>query len=135
MIFLDTSYLLALVDPRDELHERALAWADVLNDRLLTTEQVLLECVNAFSAPIERPRANTIVGYLRTSRSVEFTSSSAELLDAGLQLHQNRPDKSWSLTDCISFIVMQQRGVNRALSSDPHVEQAGFEALLRRSPP
>ena len=114
---------------------RALAWLNIVNERLLATEQVLLECVNAFSAPIERPRAAAIINYLRTSPSVEFVFSSVELFDAGLELHQNRPDKSWSLTDCISFVVMQRRRLTRALSSDHHFEQAGFEALLRRDPP
>jgi predicted nucleic acid-binding protein len=52
----------------------------------------------------------------------------------GLSLHQSRPDKHWSLTDCISFVVMQDRAVQQALAFDYHFEQAGFEALLRRDP-
>jgi predicted nucleic acid-binding protein len=53
----------------------------------------------------------------------------------GLELHSRRADKEWSLTDCISFFVMQERGIHQALAHDHHFEQAGFEALLRRDPP
>ena len=55
--------------------------------------------------------------------------------DRALKLHADRPDKFWSLTDCITFTVMQQRRITRALAYDHHFEQAGFEALLRRDPP
>lgn len=57
-----------------------------------------------------------------------------ELFEAGLQLYQQRPDKEWALTDCISFHVMQERGLTNALAYDHHFEQAGFVALLRRDP-
>ena len=60
--------------------------------------------------------------------------ASADLFDAGMTLHRDRPDKQWSLTDCISFIVMEHRQLDRALTPDHHFEQAGFKALLRRDP-
>lgn len=132
MIFLDTGYLLALFDPADQLHERATSWSRVLRERCLLTEYVLWECVNAFSDPAERRKAHLLVSFLRSDPGFEMVSASAELFEAGLQLHRDRPDKSWSLTDCISFLVMQQRGINRALAYDEHFEQAGFVALLRQ---
>jgi predicted nucleic acid-binding protein len=49
----------------------------------------------------------------------------------GIQLYDSRPDKQWSLTDCISFVVMQDRGIVEALTGDHHFEQAGFTALLK----
>jgi len=64
-----------------------------------------------------------------------LVDASPELFSAGLSLHKLRPDKYWSLTDCISFVVMEQRNLHRALALDNHFEQAGFEALLRRDPP
>jgi predicted nucleic acid-binding protein len=64
-----------------------------------------------------------------------FIPASPELFADGLRLHHERPDKEWSLTDCISFHVMRERGITRALAYDIHFEQAGFEALLRRDPP
>jgi predicted nucleic acid-binding protein len=53
------------------------------------------------------------------------------LYDAGIELYRLRPDKDWSLTDCISFVVMAKRGISAALPADRHFEQAGFTALLK----
>jgi predicted nucleic acid-binding protein len=71
---------------------------------------------------------------IRSDRNIEVIPASTELFEAGLQLHAQRPDKEWSLTDCISFVVMQRRGITSALAYDHHFEQAGFEVLLRRDP-
>jgi predicted nucleic acid-binding protein len=134
MIFIDTGYLLALVSPRDALHGRAHAWAGVVTEPLIVTEYVLWETVNALSMPLDRPKAHAIIARLRAATDCEMTAASGELLEAGLQLHAQRPDKEWSLTDCISFLIMEQRALRRALTPDHHFEQAGFEALLRRDP-
>jgi predicted nucleic acid-binding protein len=64
----------------------------------------------------------------------DLVPASPPLFEAGLQLHAGRTDKEWSLTDCISFVVMQRRGISRALTPDRHFEQASFEALMRRDP-
>jgi hypothetical protein len=135
MIFLDTNYFLALVNPRDYLHQQAQAWAQVLTEPLLVTEYVLLEVFNTLSALRDRPKAHAILVQLDAASDCERVSASAELFQAGVKLHAGRPDKEWSLTDCISFVVMERRGVTRALTYDRHFEQAGFEALLRRDPP
>jgi predicted nucleic acid-binding protein len=135
MIFVDTSYLLALANPRDSLHARAQAWAGALNEPCVLTDYVLCEMVNALSMPVNRPKAHLIVGQVRSSRDCERVPASLELFDAGLHLHAKRTDKEWSLTDCLSFLVMESRGITRALTYDRHFEQAGFEALLRRDPP
>jgi hypothetical protein len=101
----------------------------------VVTEYVLWETVNALSKPVDRPKAHLLVRHIRSVGSYEFLPASAELLEAGLGLHAERPDKEWSLTDCISLIVMHERGLTRALAYDHHFEQAGLEALLRRDPP
>jgi uncharacterized protein len=135
MIFVDTGYLLALVNPRDTLHERAQAWAKAVTEPLVVTEYVLWEMVNALSMPADRPKAHAIITRLRSASDCEVIAASAELFEAGLRLHAERHDKEWSLTDCVSFLVMQRRATTRALAHDHHFEQAGFEALLRRDPP
>jgi hypothetical protein len=56
--------------------------------------------------------------------------SSNELFAAGVELYATRPDKEWSLTDCISFVVMEREGLTDALTGDRHFEQAGFKVLL-----
>ncbi len=70
---------------------------------------------------------------LETSARTEIVFVGENLWCAGWDLYGNRPDKSWSLTDCISFVVMDRRGIRDALTNDRHFEQAGFKALLRTS--
>jgi predicted nucleic acid-binding protein len=103
---------------------------------MLVTEYVLWECVNFLSRPPHRASAHAIVHWA-LSDSV-WLPASPTLLEAGLALHRTRPDKEWSLTDCVSFHVMGERGergLTGALAYDGHFEQAGFEALLRLDPP
>lgn len=134
MIFADTGFFIAQLKARDALHERAVAWSQMANEPLLTTEYVLIEVADALSAPLNRARFHTFLGFLRRSSKCEIVSASPALFEAGLQLHAARPDKEWSLTDCISFVVMRERALERAFAYDHHFEQAGFEALLRREP-
>jgi len=134
MIFADTGYFIAQIQTRDELHERAVRWSQHANEPLLTTEYVLVEVADALSAPLNRARLHTFLAFLRRSSKCAIIPASPQLFEAGLQLHAARPDKEWSLTDCISFVVMRERGVSRALAYDHHFEQAGFEPLLRREP-
>jgi predicted nucleic acid-binding protein len=132
MIFVDTGYLLAQAKPRDALHERATAWTAALREPLLTTEFVLVELADGLSSPFDRAKLHATLDYLRRLNTCEIVPASSALFERGLQLHAARGDKKWSLTDCISFVVMQERGIPRALAYDHHFEQAGFEALLWR---
>jgi len=134
MIFLDTGYFIAVLNPHDALHVRAEGWSALLQEPLLVTEYVVWETVNFFSAAPDRPKARAFMQYLRSARDCKVVQATPQLLDAGLKLHAERADKDWSLTDCISFVVMDQEGIARALAYDLHFEQAGFEALLRRDP-
>ncbi len=134
MTFVDTGYFLALFNPRDPLHARAVAWSEHLKGRFVVTEHVLWECVNAFSKPDNRSTAQALAEYIQSERGGELIYASRELLVAGMSLHRQRLDKEWSLTDCISFHVMGQRRLTEALAHDLHFEQAGFDALLRRDP-
>src|SRR5262245_38611219 len=81
------------------------------------------------------PKVHAFLGFVRTASGYEIVPASAALFAKGLHLHEQRPDKEWSLTDCIWFVVLSDRGISRALTHDHHYEQAGFEALLRRDPP
>lgn len=133
MIFVDTGFLIALADPGDALHHRAMRWAGTPQP-LLVSEYVLVEVVNHFSHPGDRARGRAIVEMLTTSPDADVVWVSREWFEAGVTLHRDRPDKAWSLTDCVWFVVMEQRGVTRALAYDHHFEPAAFEALLRRDP-
>lgn len=135
MTFLDTSYLIALARQEDLLHKRAADWSRILPGPFLTTEYVLCEFVNAMSAPEDRPVAHLVLGQVGSHRRIAVVWVDRVLFEAGVNLHRQREDKRWSLTDCISFHVMEQHGVREALTHDHHFEQAGFRALLREEAP
>ncbi len=97
----------------------------------MTTSAVLLELGAALSRVAHRAGAMTIIRELQTDSHVEILNVGAELLEQGLALFEGRPDKEWSLTDCVSFEVMAQLQLTQALTADVHFEQAGFVALLR----
>lgn len=111
-----------------------MAWSRVIAEPLIATEYVLWECVNFLSSPSDREKAHVVANYLRSDSSVELVPASSELLDAGLRLHEARRDKSWSLTDCVSFEVMRRHRLTKALAADDDFVQAGFDALLLREP-
>src|SRR5713226_3416733 len=132
MIFLDTGFLIALADTRDDLHSRAMAWSAQVREPRVVTEYVLLETVNYFSDPADRPRVHSLVQHVKSKPGYLIVECNRGLFEAGLLLHLRSQDKAWSLTDCVSFMVMREHGIRQALAYDHHFEQAGFEALLRR---
>ena len=70
---------------------------------------------------------------LANDRRVTIVPAAQDLFEQGVDLFANRPDKDWSLTDCISFIVMQEYGLTEALTADHHFEQAGFKILIEQA--
>ncbi|GIK16804.1 MAG: hypothetical protein BroJett003_17680 [Planctomycetota bacterium] len=130
MIFLDTSFLAALFMKNDQWHERAQEWARRARPPFVTTEYVLIELADGLARPAWRPTFLRIHEALRKSADVQIVAQSPERFVSGLELYRSRADKAWSLTDCLSFTVMQERGCTEALSSDVHFIQAGFRALL-----
>jgi predicted nucleic acid-binding protein len=134
MIFVDTGYWIALFNARDELHQRAMHWASFLREPMVTTDLVLVETANYLTHCLERERLHTFMDAIPRTQAIEILAGSGELIEKGMRLHRSRPDKPWSLVDCVSFTVMEQRSIRRALAYDHHFEQAGFEALLRIEP-
>lgn len=130
--FLDTTYLLALLIPRDALHSRASDWREKLRRHsTLTTEYVLLEVLDALARRDARQAGLSVWDSVGADPLVTVIHSSPELMKQGLDLYRQRSDQDWQLTDCISFVVMQQHRIRDALTYDHHFEQAGFRALLR----
>jgi len=131
LVFGDTAYFLALVNARDHLHAQAVA----LNARppgpMLTTEWILTELGNALAAPPARERFSRLVAALRAQPDVKIIPASHDLFEHVCALFAQRPDKAWSLTDCISFVVMREYGLEAALTADQHFEQAGFKRLMQ----
>jgi uncharacterized protein len=133
-IFLDTSFSIALSSVTDRNHVRAVQLANQIETdktRLVTTQAILLEIGNALSNQRHRVAAIQLLESLETDPSVEVVLFTNSLSKLAFNLFKQREDKEWGLVDCISFIVMQDRGITDALTADTHFQQAGFRALLR----
>lgn len=128
--FADSSYFLALLIPNDQYHAKAMHFAG-WKGRLITTEFVLLEVGNSLASPPSRQIYSQFMASIAGDRCVTTLPASHELLRQGLNLYQSRADKGWSLTDCTSFVIMNEHGITEALTSDHHFEQAGFAVLLK----
>jgi len=132
-VFLDTAYVNARINTRDQWHEAAVRWERKLardRRRLITTEFVLVEIADGLAAVRFRVQAAQVIAALQASALVEVIPASSELFTAALELYRSRPDKDWGLTDCASFTAMRERALSEALTTDEHFRQAGFRALL-----
>lgn len=132
-LFLDTFYVQALLNPRDPHHARALALLPQVRQaaEVVTTEAVFAEVGNALSGtPRLRQLAAAFIRRSYTEANMTVVSVDTALLTRALELFESRADKEWGLTDCISFVVMRDRGLMDAATGDRHFQQAGFRALM-----
>ena len=133
-VFLDTAYLQALVDTRDDLHLLAV---QITNNRgrfpSVTSEMVLTELLNALCGRGEylRQAGLSIVDSLQQNKNVEIVPQTPQLFAEALAFYRQRKDKSYSLTDCASMLIMRQQSIRDVLTFDRHFQQEGFNALLR----
>ncbi len=135
-VFLDTSYAIALSSEKDEYHERAINLAAKLEQastRLITTRAVQLEIGNALSKQRYRHAAVQLLDSFESDPTVKVITLSETLYAQAFQLYRERCDKEWGLVDCISFVVMMERNISEALTTDGHFQQAGFRVLLRET--
>jgi predicted nucleic acid-binding protein len=128
--FADTAYFLGFMHPADQYHVRAVAVSTSIRS-LVTTQYVLLEAASSFARAPDRRRFLDLLDWLASDPRVRVITADGELFGAGVDLFRCRPDKDWSLTDCISFVVMRRDGITEALTADHHFEQAGFVAPLK----
>jgi len=129
--FADTHYYLALVSRDDVDHGRAPELSRRLPGRMVTTAWVITELADAFSASAQRGAFLDLLRRLRANPILTIVPPTQELFDRAIELYAARQDKDWSLTDCISFVVMRDQGIREALTGDHHFEQAGFRILLK----
>jgi uncharacterized protein len=129
--FGDTFFFIALLAERDEGHDRAVEALKNLRRDLYTTAWVLTELGDALAAPSTRGTFVAFLDFLRTQPQIVVVPTTDAGFSHGVELYSRRQDKAWSLTDCISFAVMEEHGITEALTGDHHFEQAGFVALLK----
>ncbi len=137
-LFAGASFWIAISSRRDQFYANAIAWRTYLlrsGRSVVTTEPVLWEWLNTLADSATRGIAAE--GYRRCHRDerVEVIRADDRLSDAAISLFESRNDKSWSLTDCLSFVVMNEMKLTEALTADHHFRQAGFRpALLDDAP-
>lgn len=132
-LFLDTSYVIARFNERDEHHRAALSLREAIAfcRELWTTDAVLIEVAASFSRPNHRPIAIGLWDQFHGNDTrFRIVTADGKQLTEAMNLYRERDDKLWSLTDCLSFVVMHRENLKQALSTDHHFTQAGFEALL-----
>ncbi len=134
-LFLDAAFAIALAAKDDRHHRGALNLADLIQrerHRLVTTRAVALEIGNALSKARYRAAAAALLEALDGDPNVHVVPFTEDLYRRAFALYRSRPDKDWGMTDCLSFVVMHERGIREALTTDDHFEQAGFVVLLGR---
>ena len=129
-VFADTYYFLAVGNNRDQGHPRAAEYASTYHGRIMTTEWVLVEVGDALSSPEQREQFLSLLKLIRNDENFVVIEASHDVFGRGVDLFAQRLDKSWSLTDCISFLVMEDHALSEALTADHHFRQAGFVPLL-----
>ena len=129
--FADTFYFLALVNPKDEAHKLATAEAYTSRRPLVTTIWVLTEVADALAVGGNRRLFGPLLDQLRSDPRLSIIREADDWFERGVDLYRQRLDKEWSLTDCISFVVMREHDLTEALTADHHFEQSGFVILLK----
>lgn len=131
-LFLDSGFFVARFNPRDQYHQAARRLAGLADEagELWTTEAILLEVGAVFRGPAQRHIAARIWDELHRDTRCHVASISGSLLERGMELFRNRPDKAWTLADCTSFVLMGDHDLTDAPSCDQHFVQAGFRAFL-----
>lgn len=131
MVFADAFYFVGLINRADQHHAKVVAAARELRDEIITTEWILAEFADALAESASRRLVPQFIRELEQDAKVKIVRASTDLFHRSLALYEDRPDKDWSLTDCISFAVMKDESIREALTGDQHFEQAGFVASLK----
>ena len=130
-LFGDSFFFVAYLNPKEAVHDRAVEYLTRSPDRIVTTSWVLAEVGNFLAEYPSRRLFIPLVRQLRSEPRIRILPASDKTFNQGLELYGRRRDKRWSVTDCISFVVMQDEGITEALTGDHHFEQAGFTILLK----
>lgn len=130
-VFMDTYALIAWINTRDAAHQPVKSYLDAYSGSIVTTAWVLLELADAFSLSSAKPFAIEAIKRIHRLPMFVVVGFDPAVCQAGFDLYEAPSHKDWSLTDCVSFAVMTQRGLTEALTADHHFEQAGFRVLFK----
>ena len=135
-LFIDTSGWGNLFDSSQPYHFQAAEIylsAKVEQQKIITTNYIIIELVSLFISPLRVPRQKIIefIAGLKQSPYLKIMHIDVSLDDQAWQFFQRHQDKDWSLVDCASFVVMNKLNIEEALTSDHHFEQAGLIRLLK----
>lgn len=134
-VFIDTLYWIAIVNPNDSWEKAAKQAKDTLGDVLMiTTDEVLTEFLTALSKSGEylRKQAACFVRAILRNANVRVIPQSRESFIKGLSFYEQRADKKYSLTDCISMNVMKAESISDVLTHDHHFSQEGYNVLIQK---
>ncbi len=124
-LFVDTGYIIALINENDNHHRQALMLAEQYNEwPLVTTDAVLLEAGNALSR-IARRQCSQLIHAFQEAEEMTLVHMNPVLFKQAVKLFDRYQDKTWGLVDCLSFVVMREMQISTALTFD-HFVQAGF---------
>lgn len=133
-VYADTGYWQAMLNPRDDLHEKAVSITRSLSPlHIVTSEMVLAELLNYFASRGSdlRIAATKASEAISADPNITVVPQTRDLFRRAVERYKARPDKNWSLTDCASFLIMEERGIKEALAHDHDFKQAGFRVLLQ----
>ncbi len=130
-VFADSYFFFAILNPHDAAHAKAIDFGRQHRGPLVTTAWVLTEVADGLATTPRRPAFRQVLQDLESNKANLLVPANVETFEKGVELYHARSDKQWSLTDCISFVVMSEEEITDALTGDHHFEQAGFTALLK----
>lgn len=133
-VFVDTAAWLALVNKSDVAHQKARTVRDALlkvHIQFVVTNYVMVEIANALCKVPQRETAVKLINSIEMTKNIQIVEIDKEIYKEAWQVYSTYLDKDWSLTDCMSFVVMREKGITEAFTTDKHFEQAGFNILLK----
>ena len=125
--FADAWFYIALMDRHDSHHARAIRLTGAISaNRIVTHDAVFTEVLTFFAEDGAQTRQHAVDSVRRTMRTSEVVPADRRLFNAALDRYGARADKEYSLVDCMSMLVMEERGIRHVLTNDHHFAQAGF---------
>jgi predicted nucleic acid-binding protein len=120
--FADTSYYIALINPADDAFKVATEFTSQFTGRIVTSSAVINELGNYLCAPMNRRLFIDLIHDLRSDPDISIVHVHENLFNSGIEMYSRWPDHEWSLTDCISFVIMEERDLKAALTTDRHFQ-------------